>query len=50
MTVDEYLEKHNLDCGDVIFMNEEGREIRSLGCLILHCQVLNVDGVVVTVR
>ena len=50
MRLDEYLDKHNLDCDDVILKKENGEVITSYGCLIQYCDVLEINGTELTIR
>lgn len=49
MTLNEYLEKHDLDYCDIKMIDEYGKEIEP-ATLIQYCTVVNVDGNVVTIR
>lgn len=49
MTVNEYLDKNNLDYDDVILKDEQGKIIKP-ATLIQYCTVLSVNGNVLIIR
>lgn len=50
MILTEYLDKHDLSLEDVILKTEDGKIISDYGCLILYCDVLEVNGNEITIR
>ena len=50
MILKDYLDKHDLSLEDVVLKKENGKIISNYGCLILYCDVLEVNGNEITIR